>query len=119
MTSQAAERFNSVCRPRMHDIHREDVELHIPGLEASVISVIWRRLQPSTNPVSTDGIGLLGYSGQASAAVLKATLPNLLPARTELVRNGERWAVRHQESADEWTWTLHLSEPDYDQRGVR
>jgi hypothetical protein len=118
-SSMASTRFNTACRPRMHEIHREDVELHIPGQAARIITVIWRRQQNALVPAGSDGIGLLGHSGQAAVALLKSHYPDMLPPRTEIVRRGERWAVRHQASADEWTWTLHMSEPDYDQRGVR
>jgi hypothetical protein len=117
MTSQAAQRYSNACRPRMHGLHRELVAVHAPGQPVQEVYVVWRRMQPSTQPTATDGIGLLGYSGQAAVSVYKSDL-GILPPRTMIIRAGETWMVRHQESFDDETWRLHMGEPNQDERGV-
>lgn len=118
MPSQAIQRFHDACRPRLRAVHAEDVVVHRPGQPEITLSVVWRRVQAATIPAPSDGIGLLGYSGQAIAVASKVDIGKL-PHGTVIVRASEEWVLRHQESADAWTWNIHLAEPDRDLRVVR
>ena len=113
--SRMATRFNTRARPRITAEHSETVTLTDGETSVeSTLSVRWRRIQPKGE--SADGLGLAQYIGEATAVVLASDLATLPGPRSCLTRNGEDWDIRLVEPVDEWSYRMHLSRPEAEDR---
>jgi hypothetical protein len=115
MASRMAERFNARARPRLTAEHAETVTLTDTFQDEPVsLPARWRRLQPLGN--DADGLGLVAYTGQATAVVLRSDMATDPGPESTITRNGETWAIRFVEPLDEWSVILHLSKPEDEDR---
>lgn len=117
MNSPHATRFNQQARPLLWAVHSELVTLRtvVAGVpQTSDLRGVWKRVQPEAD--DSDGVGLQGYTGEATLVALVADLPTPPGPDAEIERHGETWAIRHAERQDDWTWILHLARPDAEVR---
>jgi len=110
VSSAHADRFNAAARPRLHDVHGETVELRLPDGSTGSLVGIFRRVTALGE--ADAGVGMQGFTGDATLTVLRENLLGELPAKTRIVRDDVEWVVTHYERQDAWTWVLHLSRPN-------
>ncbi len=119
MSSAHAQRFNSAARPRLWDIHSEEVTYREKSgntyINERTLQGVWKRVDPEVE--DADNIGAQEYTGEATLVVKVEDMPTAPGPKAEIVREGIVWVIRGElERNDEWTWILHLARPDNDVR---
>lgn len=115
MPSAHAIRMQERARVMLWKTHAEKVALRSNNSDGVLIETdlvgVWKRVLPDDSQ-DIDGIGTMGYRGQAMLVVRVADMPVPPGPEAVITRNAEQWAIRHPERQDEWTWVLHLARPD-------
>lgn len=119
MASAWASLINRGGRDLLWRAHAETLAVRLDGSTPSMLTGVWKRVEPNATQGNPDNLGLVAYTGQALFVVKKADLPEIPGARAEIDREGETWTIRHAEPQDEWTWILHLSKRKVSVRAPR